>query len=69
MIKKITKLLSQNYTRKSFLKIFAAALSAVLFSTLKTKKIFAAGTKKIRDPAEKYQRIMTLSPFRETIFR
>lgn len=47
MIKKITELLSQNYTRKSFLKIFAAVLSAVLFSTLKTKKVFAAGTKKI----------------------
>ncbi|MDD5021592.1 MAG: DUF362 domain-containing protein [Endomicrobiaceae bacterium] len=47
MIKKIANLLTQNYTRKSFFKIFGLAIVTTLLSTTKIKKIFASGTKKI----------------------
>lgn len=47
MIKKITGLFERNYTRKGFLKIFLIGFAAAFFATLKTKKLFASGTKKI----------------------
>ncbi|GAB1401491.1 DUF362 domain-containing protein [Elusimicrobiota bacterium] len=53
MIKKITKLLSQNYTRRSFLKLFSLALVTAFLSTVKTKKIFASSAKKIQPRAGK----------------
>lgn len=47
MIKKIAELLENGYTRKGFLKILFIGFAAAFLATVKTKKLFASGTKKI----------------------